>query len=183
MARPRRHRTERKDGTGRKNDTEQNNDTDRTKGTNNSERQSRAESARSENMDSYSTENNSIRDPLNGIKFGCGLAVAALVILFLVSPQIASFFLSLSRAANPTAHNEVLVSFLDPRPTYTPQPTFTALPTYIPLPTHTPRPTYTPYPTPTPIPPAVIIQHMESQAKLVVVQNEMSSGEFPCWRE
>ena len=103
---------------------------------------------------------------------GFGTAVAGLVILFLLSPQIASFFLSLSRAGNRTAHNEVLVSFLDPRPTYT------AWPTYTPLPTHTPRPTYTPFPTPTPIPPAVIIQHIEDQAQLVVVQNEMANPSF-----
>ena len=93
-------------------------------------------------------------------------------------PQIASFFLSLSHAANQSAHNEVLESFLDPRPTYTLRPTYTPLPTYTALPTHTPRPTYTPFPTPTPIPPAVIIQQIEDKAQLVVVQNEMSNPSF-----
>ncbi len=77
-----------------------------------------------------------------------------------------------------------------PRPTYTPLPSLTPRPTYTPLPTHTPRPTYTPFPTatstpspthtptPTPIPPAFIIQQMESQAKLVVVENEITRRNF-----
>ena len=131
-----------------------------------------------------STKYDDDSDRLTYVKTGCGLAFVGMVILFILSPQIASFFLSLSHAVNQTAHNEVLESFLDPRPTYSLQPTYiplpthTALPTYTPLPTHTPRPTYTPFPTPTPIPPAFIIQQMESQAQLVVVQNEMTNQNF-----
>ncbi len=112
------------------------------------------------------------------------IAFVVVAVLFFASPQIASFFLSLSRAANHTAHNEILASFQDPRPTYTlpptytPLPTHTQLPTHTPLPTYTPRPTYTPFPTPTPIPLAFVIQQLETQAQLVVVQNEIAMRDF-----
>ena len=117
-------------------------------------------------------------------KYGCGAILIVILVLFFGSPGLASFFLSLSRAANQSAHNEVLVSFLDPRPTLTMHPTYTALPTLTPLPTqtplptHTPRPTYTPFPTPTPIPLAFVIQQLETQAQLVVVQNVIAMREF-----
>lgn len=123
-------------------------------------------------------------------KYGCGGILIFILALFVGSPGLASFFLSLSRAANPGAHNDVLESFLDPRPTYTLRPTYTPLPTstplpthtprptQTPLPTHTPRPTYTPFPSPTPIPLAFIIQQLETQAQLVVAQNEVAMPDF-----
>ncbi len=169
---------------GRTNNTESTNGTEWKKRTKSSERQQRTETPRRDNMGFDSTKYQDGSDRFTYVKTGCGLAFVGIVILFILSPQIASFFLSLSHAANQTAHNEVLESFLDPRPTYTLRPTYTplathtALPTYTPLPTHTPRPTYTPFPTPTLIPPAVIVQHIEDQAQLVVVQNEMSNPSF-----
>ena len=122
--------------------------------------------------------------PRTFFKIGFGLAIVVVVLLFVVSPQIASFFLTLSRAANHNAHNEILASFLDPRPTYTLRPTYTPLPTHTQLPTHTPlptltpRPTYTPFPTPTPISLAFVLQQLNTQAQLVVVQNEIAMREF-----
>lgn len=128
----------------------------------------------------YGDDNN----PISYVKIGVGLAIFGIIMLFALSPQIASFFLSLSRAANHSAHNEILASFLDPRPTYTlhptytPLPTLTPLPTQTPLPTHTPRPTYTPFPTPTPIPLAFVIKQLETQAQLVLVENIIAMREF-----
>ncbi len=164
--------------------TEQNRDAEDTSRARSSERHSRTGTPRSENMSYDSSKYDDASNPLSPVKIGFGLAIAGIVILFLISPQIASFFLSLSRAANHNAHNQVLESFLDPRPTYTlrptytPLPTQTQLPTLTPWPTHTPRPTYTPYPTPTPIPLAFVIQQLETQAQLVVVQNEIALREF-----
>ena len=163
---------------GQTNNTESTNGSEWKKRTKSSERQRRTETPRRDNMGFDSTKYHDDSDRSTYVKTGCGLAFVGIVILFILSPQIASFFLSLSHAANQTAHNEVLESFLDPRPTYTLRPTYTPLPTHTALPTYTPRPTYTPFPTPTPIPPAVIIQHIEDQAQLVVVQNEMSNPSF-----
>ncbi len=146
--------------------------------TNTSSEHGNAKTPRTQKVSYDSTDYVGDAERLSYVKIGCGLAFVGVVILFAVSPNIASFFLSISRAANHSAHNEVLVSFLDPRPTYTPLPTQTPLPTYTPLPTLTPRPTYTPYPTPTPITAAFIIQQLESQAQLVVVQNEIGMREF-----
>ena len=163
---------------GQTNNTESTNGSEWKKRTKSSERQRRTETPRRDNMGFDSTKYHDDSDRSTYVKTGCGLAFVGIVILFILSPQIASFFLSLSHAANQTAHNEVLESFLDPRPTYTLRPTYTPLPTHTALPTYTPRPTYTPFPTPTPIPPAVIVQHIEDQAQLVVVQNEMSNPSF-----
>lgn len=153
-------------------------------GTYSSERKKGTGATRSNTMSYDSSDYYEDRDSRISVNAGCALAFAIIVILFLVSPQIASFFLSISRAANHSAHNEVLVSFLDPRPTFTPLPTYTLPPTQTPLPTHTPlptltpRPTYTPFPTPTPIPAAFVIQQLETQAQLVVVHNETSMREL-----
>ena len=171
-------RTGRSSGSEPTKDKGQTNNTESKKRTKSSERQQRTETPRRDNMGFDSTKYQDDSDRSTYVKTGCGLAFVGIVILFILSPQIASFFLSLSHAANQTAHNEVLESFLDPRPTYTLRPTYTPLPTHTALPTYTPRPTYTPFPTPTPIPPAVIIQHIEDQAQLVVVQNEMSNPSF-----
>ena len=168
----------RKKGGGPKSGSEQKNST------NESEQRSRAEPSESDKVSYDSAKSYENGEGLNQVKTGCVLALVGVIVLFLISPQFASFFLSLSRAVNPAAHNEILVSFLDSRPSFTPLPTYTALPTQTPLPTHTPlptltpRPTYTRYPTPTPIPPAEIIQQMGPQSQLVVAQNETTARDF-----
>ncbi|MYE27109.1 MAG: DnaJ domain-containing protein, partial [Chloroflexi bacterium] len=168
--------------------------------TESSERESSTGTSRSEDMGYASTKYYDVSNRY--YKYGCGAVLIVIIVVFLGSPGLASFFLSLSRAADPGAHNDVLVSFLDPRPTYTRHPTYTPLPTLTPLPTHTPRstqmplpthtprstqtplpthtprPTYTPFPSPTPIPLAFIIQQIETQAQLVVVQNEVAMRDF-----
>ena len=112
-----------------------------------------------------------------------GWLVAGLAILYVLAPQIAGLFLSISRQSNPTGYAKVLSTFVD-------ESVVAALPTYTPLPSHTPRPTYTPFPTatetptptntptPTPIPPALIIKQMETQAQLVVVKSEITRRDF-----
>ncbi len=122
----------------------------------------------------YGDNNN----PVSFVKIGIGVAIAGMILVFLFSPQFAFFFLSISRAANHSAHNEVLASFPNPHPTHTPLPTYTPLPTHTPLPTLTPRPTYTPFPSPTPVPLAFIIQQLETQAQLVVVKNDIAMRNF-----
>lgn len=180
--------TGRKDGAERETYSEQNtaseenSDFQEKRRKESSERDSRTGTSRSEEMGYDSTKY--YEDNSRYYKYGCGAIVIVILALFFGSPGLASFFLSLSRAANHSAHNEILVSFLDPRPTFTPHPTYTPLPTLTPLPTqtplptHTPRPTYTPFPTPTPIPLAFVIQQLETQAQLVVVQNVIAMREF-----
>lgn len=183
--RERKYRAEQKTETKQEASTEQNYDTEQETETVSSERHSREGASRGKDMDPDTIEYRGFIDYLGERILGCGcLIVIGLIILAFVSPQLASFFLNISHTLNQTAHNEVLSSFLDPRPTHTPEPTYTPLPTYTPeptytpLPTHTPRPTYTPFPTPTPIPLAFIIQQLETQAQLVVVQNEVAMRDF-----
>ncbi len=100
-----------------------------------------------------------------------GWAVAALVLLYLLSPVLARVFLEVSKSANESAYYDVLSNYMAEAELLT-------LPTSTPQPTYTPVPTATNTPTPTPIPPAFIIQRMETQAQLVVVKDEVAKRNF-----
>lgn len=106
-----------------------------------------------------------------------GWAVAALVLLYLLSPVLARVFLEVSKSANESAYYDVLSKYMGEAELIT-LPTQTPLATYTPQPTYTPVPTATNTPTPTPIPAAFIIQRMETQSQLVVVKDEIAKRNF-----